>query len=52
MTTENTNLKYTKQDLPRLNVMKKIASDLNTLHILLEPYFKDYEEVMKYLYIF
>lgn len=26
--------------------MKKIANDLNTLHILLEPYFEDYEEVI------
>lgn len=37
--------KYTQHDLPRLNIMKKICSNLNTLHMLLRPYFEDYEQV-------
>lgn len=36
---------YTIHDLPRLKIMKKIVNDLDTFHISLEPYFKDYEEV-------
>jgi len=39
------NVYYTIQDLPRLNIMKKISSNLNISSIFLEPHFEDYEEV-------
>ncbi|KAF0771867.1 EF-hand domain-containing protein [Aphis craccivora] len=39
------NVYYTIQDLPRLNIMKKISSNLNISSIFLEPHFEDYEEL-------